>query len=354
MLNFQFSGKHARRLLGLTIVVFAIQMVTTNGLASPFSFSTGAPDGRIGTGSRPAGPGLEIESADDFILSQQTVINSATFTGLLPSAAPLSSINFVGVEIYRVFPKDSVNPPSGNVPTRVNSPSDVEFVGRDTAAANLTFSATVLNSSFTVNNTVVNGINKIPNQTTGGEGSATGEEVSFNVTFTTPFNLPADHYFFVPKVGLTSGNFLWLSAPGPALFTGDLQSWIRNSNLDPDWLRIGTDIVGGPTPPKFNAAFSLSGQTCAGPLTIVCPGGVTKFTDSGQTTATFSPQPPTATGGCGAISVTGVRSDGKPLTAPYPLGITIITWTATDGISSSSCGQSITVMVPSGDSHRKP
>ena len=32
----------------------------------------------------------------------------------------------------------------------------------------------------------------------------------------------------------------------------DLQSWIRNSDLDPDWLRIGTDIVGGTT---FNAAF---------------------------------------------------------------------------------------------------
>jgi PEP-CTERM motif len=29
--------------------------------------------------------------------------------------------------------------------------------------------------------------------------------------------------------------------------------------LDPDWLRVGTDIVGGSTPPTFNLAFSLSG-----------------------------------------------------------------------------------------------
>jgi hypothetical protein len=29
----------------------------------------------------------------------------------------------VRLEIYRVFPKDSQDPPSGNVPTRVNSPS---------------------------------------------------------------------------------------------------------------------------------------------------------------------------------------------------------------------------------------
>src|SRR4029453_4748363 len=38
----------------------------------------------------------------------------------------------------------------------------------------------------------------------------------------------------------------------------DLQSWIRNDALAPDWLRSGTDLPGqGP----FNAAFSLSGET---------------------------------------------------------------------------------------------
>jgi hypothetical protein len=38
-----------------------------------------------------------------------------------------------------------------------------------------------------------------------------------------------------------------------------LQEWIRNEALQPDWLRVGTDIVGGATPPTFDAAFSLSG-----------------------------------------------------------------------------------------------
>ena len=28
----------------------------------------------------------------------------------------------------------------------------------------------------------------------------TGEEVQFTVNFATPFDLPADHYFFVPQV----------------------------------------------------------------------------------------------------------------------------------------------------------
>ena len=59
--------------------------------------------------------------------------------------------------------------------------------------------------------------------------------------------------------GQAKGTFEWLSAP-PNQFTGDLQEWIRNSHLDPDWLRVGTDIVGGATPPKFNASFSLAGR----------------------------------------------------------------------------------------------
>ena len=113
-------------------------------------------------------------------------------------------------------------------------------------------------------NTVLNGINPLPNQTTAGEGFATGQLVFFDVTFTTPFFLPADHYYFVPQVQLSgTGSFLWLSAPYPANppFSPDLQGCIRNANLAPDWLRVGTDIVGGGTPPKFNFSFSLSGIT---------------------------------------------------------------------------------------------
>ena len=37
--------------------------------------------------------------------------------------------------------------------------------------------------------------------------------------------------------------------------------------LDPDWLRVGTDIVGG-APPTFNAAFELAG-TVPEPSTVV-------------------------------------------------------------------------------------
>ena len=116
-------------------------------------------------------------------------------------------------------------------------------------------------------NSVLNGINRKPNEFTGGEGSVTGQEVRFDVAFATPFDLPAGHYFFIPQVEVTGGEFLWLSAPKPITggtgpFAPDLQSWIRNEKLSPDWLRIGTDITHqGP----FNAAFSLQGVTVPEP-----------------------------------------------------------------------------------------
>jgi hypothetical protein len=220
--------------------------------------NTGAPDGRMAMASRPEHDALvEIEAADDFIVTTTVRIDHATFTGLLPSAASLNNIQSVEVEIYRVFPKDSANPPSGHVPTRVNSPSDVDFDARDSGSG-LSFSPSVLNPSLLVANSVLNGIHPSPNQTTGGDGAVSGEEVQFSVTLTEPFVLAPDHYFFIPKVQLSSGDFYWLSAAGPAVFAGDLQAWIRNSNLDPDWLRVGTDIVGGNPAPTFNASFTLS------------------------------------------------------------------------------------------------
>jgi PEP-CTERM motif len=227
--------------------------------------NTGSPDGLIAMASRPGSPGkMEIEAADDFVVTGATNVTGGSFVGLLPTGASLSSIKEVVVEIYRVFPKDSTVPPSGNVVTRVNSPSDVELESRDSSTGSLKFTPALLQNTFTTVNSVLNGINKAPNQFTGGDGSATGEVVSFNVAFTTPFDLPADHYFFVPQVLLTNGDFFWLSAPKPITsgtpfppgFT-DLQTWMRNSDLDPDWSRVGTDITHqGP----FNGTFSLSGS----------------------------------------------------------------------------------------------
>ena len=241
----------------------AAMLLAGSAAAQSFFFSTGAPDGLMATASRQGtGGSLEIESADDFSVPTEVSLNHATFTGLLPSGAKLSDINQVTVEIYRVFPKDS-GPFDNRVPTRVNSPSDVAFASRDSASSSLTFSASVLQNIFTAGNSVLNGINPKPGNVTLGEGPVTGQEVLFTVNFN-PLDLPADAYFFIPQVKLNNGDFFWLSAPKPITapgtpFSPDRQSWIRNGDLDPDWLRIGADIVGGNPAPAFNASFSLSG-----------------------------------------------------------------------------------------------
>src|SRR5437868_9433140 len=132
-----------------SILFFSCALVCVAGAAS-FFFSTNDPDGLIGTLSRPASTGLiQTETADDFVLTENTIIQQATFTGLIPSGAPLSSITRVEIEFYNVFPLDSTNPPSGHVPTRVNSPADVEIdeATSDSADGTLTYTSTSLNAT---------------------------------------------------------------------------------------------------------------------------------------------------------------------------------------------------------------
>src|SRR4029453_3170778 len=127
----------ARLLVSLVAATVTAGMwLPTPPWADPFAFSTGTPDGVLGALSQPAGSApLETETADDFILTETTSIAQATITGLIPSGTPLANISNVEIEVYHRFPKDSdVGRPSGppmfsttQVPTRVNSPSDVEI-----------------------------------------------------------------------------------------------------------------------------------------------------------------------------------------------------------------------------------
>jgi hypothetical protein len=243
--------------------------------AGDLSISTGNPDGLMAMATRPPGNGkIEIETGDDFILNENSRITNVSFTGLLTGTnVTTADIAQVVVEIYRVFPLDSTFPPSGNVLTRMNSPSDVALDSRDSNASGLTFTTNTLNASFTAGNSVLNGINKFPNQKTGGEGPVTGVEAVISTTLSTPFTLQAGHYFLVPQVLLSNANdeFYWLSAPKPIVppgtsFMPDLQTWIRNENLAPDWSRVGTDIEGAGR--TFNASFSLSGQVVPEPSSL--------------------------------------------------------------------------------------
>src|SRR5215471_13428456 len=272
---------------GIAALAFAAVVMPLPAAADTFVFNTGAPDGLMATATRPAsGSNFEIETGDDFVLTQPTSITQAAFTGLIPSGA---SITNVVVEVYHVFPTDSdvgrtSGPPTfstSQVPTRVNSPADVEIAeaNRSLSAGSLSIIPIIQNPTFTAANSVQpGGIHPMPGQTTGGNLAVTGQEVQINVNFSTPFDLPGDHYFFVPQVLLTNGgDFFWLSASRPITGPGttpfpsgvtDLQAWTRDAALDPDWLRVGTDIVGGgATAPTFNTAFALDGTVVPEPTT---------------------------------------------------------------------------------------
>jgi hypothetical protein len=186
--SYNRSGTSVKRTQVVLIAIF-LAFFTTPGWAAVFSFSTGNPDGKLGALSQQASSEnnqIETETADDFILSDATVINSAIITGLIiPLGASPASITNIEVELYHVFPADS-GPASGKVPTRQNSPADVEIgtATRDGSAGTLAFNNRLVNSSFMVTSTVVNQLQP----KTGGEGSATGKEVQIAITFTAPYH----------------------------------------------------------------------------------------------------------------------------------------------------------------------
>jgi hypothetical protein len=260
--------------------LFLISLLCVLPATSAVIYNNLTPNNLMAMASRPDTTSFEIESADDFVIGDPVSITSASFTGLLvPPAGVSTSISQVVVEIYRVFPLDSDTVRLPNVPTRANSPSDIAFDSRDSSVAgDLVFNSSLITPGFVALNSVTpGGIHPKPAQTTNGNGPITGNETQINVTLTHPIILPAGHYFFIPQVELTNGGtFYWLSASrnpisgiGTTPINPDLQAWTRDQFLDPDWLRVGTDIVGGTTPPTFNAAFSLDAVILPEPGTVM-------------------------------------------------------------------------------------
>jgi hypothetical protein len=244
--------------------------------AADFFFTTGAADQRLGSLSQPSGPAPQenvrpgFETADDFALTRSTTLTHATFIGLVAPGTKLSDIKNVETEFYHFLPAGQDT--GGLVPTRVNSPTDFEIADatRDGADGSLSFTMTVLDPNFTVGNTVSalkSGATSVLTAT-GGNGAFTGEEIEFDVTFTNGVELDPNHLFFRPQVDVADGGqFFWLSAARPAgaqVAPGitDLQSWVRNDSLAPNWERVGNDVIGAGS---FNMAFSLTGNAVPEP-----------------------------------------------------------------------------------------
>ena len=90
--------------------------------------------------------------------------------------------------------------------------------------------------------------------------------------------------------------------------------------------------------------FSVTVIDCEPPA-ITCGHDLSVGNDPGDCSATLDPGKATVLDNCdGALNPTGVRSDGLAVLAPYPVGITTITWSAVDSVGNkSSCTQTVTV-----------
>ena len=76
---------------------------------------------------------------------------------------------------------------------------------------------------------------------------------------------------------------------------------------------------------------------------ITCPNDISVTVATGVTSATVTVVPATADDNC-SVQVGGVRSDALALDAPYPVGVTTITWTATDWCGNAvTCTSTVTV-----------
>src|SRR5215471_13342456 len=66
-----------------SLLTIALGFAAPPSIATPFQFNTGNVTNLIATATRPDVGATEIESADDFVLTSNTAITHATFTGLL-------------------------------------------------------------------------------------------------------------------------------------------------------------------------------------------------------------------------------------------------------------------------------
>ena len=67
------------------------------------------------------------------------------------------------------------------------------------------------------------------------------------------------------------------------------------------------------------------------PQIFGCPGHIATSTDSGVATATVSWTDPTASDNSGSVSLSGSKNSGTD----FPIGMTTVTYTATDGSGNS-------------------
>lgn len=101
-----------------------------------------------------------------------------------------------------------------------------------------------------------------------------------------------------------------------------------------------TDLKGN----QDTCIFSVTVTDCEPPK-VTCPPDQIISNDPGECFSTTVATQPLVTDNCPRpVALSGVRSDGKPLNEPWPIGDTTVIWTATDEAGNqSTCSYKVTV-----------
>ncbi len=100
-----------------------------------------------------------------------------------------------------------------------------------------------------------------------------------------------------------------------------------------------TDACGN----SSTASQTINVQDITAPA-IICPSSISVQTDPGLNTATVTLGQPVVSDDCGAVSFTNDFNNTTNASGIYPLGLTVVTWTATDACgNTASCQMTVTV-----------
>ena len=216
--------------------------LATPAWADPFVFSTGTPDGLLGALSQPAGSGTSRpRPPTTSSLSETTSIAQATITGLIPAGTPAGEHQQRrGRGLSRLSQGLGRSPlgagaRAGQLARRRRDRQRHARCERGNARVR---GRSLVDASSSVLNTVVDGINPVPAERDPWRRSRRAARWSRSRS-------PSPRRSFcrritissAPRSQVTGGDFLFLSAPKPIVapgtpFMGDLQAWIRNSDLD--------------------------------------------------------------------------------------------------------------------------
>jgi len=128
------------------------------------------------------------------------------------------------------------------------------------------------------------------------------------------------------------GSASLLQTNGPVIASGCNRSQTRS------WM--ATDLCGN----GFATSRTVTWTEDITPPVFNPVANITQSPDPGMFSAVVNIIIPTVADNCGGVQINGVRSDNLPLTNPYPIGQTTITWTAMDACSNiSSVIQTITI-----------